>query len=191
MLTIHYFCVSISTKGVILLGIGKRIKEARERLGMSRIQLAAGLGVTVSAVSNYENDISGPKEQVMYKLLEILSVDANYLFQDEMKKLIYKDKAILELEEYPVIVKYRRLNDSGKEYIHAQLDFALSQEKYKGKLPLIGGQGIQAETEPEESDFVDVSYAAYGGDSGTFQISREQFNEAKKLFDEYDYRTDK
>lgn len=112
------------------MGIGKRIKQARERLNITQKELGHLIGVTGSAITNYENEVSHPKEPVMYKLLEVLKVDANYLFQDEMKAAQKGDETVLALDEYPIIVKYRRLNDSGKEYIDSQLDYALSQERY-------------------------------------------------------------
>lgn len=68
------------------MSIGNRIKEARENLKLSRNELANLLGVTPSAVSNYENNISSPKEPVLYKLFEALQCDANFLFQDEMEE---------------------------------------------------------------------------------------------------------
>lgn len=68
------------------MGIGKRIKEARENLGLTQKELADKLGITGSAITNYENNTSHPKEPIMYKLFEVLHCDANFLFQDEMKK---------------------------------------------------------------------------------------------------------
>ena len=64
------------------MGIGYRIKEAREIQGLTQIELGRLVGVTGSAITNYENETSHPKEPVMYKLIEALKVDANYLFQD-------------------------------------------------------------------------------------------------------------
>lgn len=70
------------------MGIGKRVKEARERLGLTQKELGEIIGVTASAVTNYENGTSHPKEPVMYALIDALKVDANFLFQDEVKKEI-------------------------------------------------------------------------------------------------------
>lgn len=67
------------------MGIGRRIKEARERLGYTQQELANIIGVTDSAITNYEKETSHPKEQILYKLIEALRVDANYLFQDSVK----------------------------------------------------------------------------------------------------------
>jgi len=66
------------------MGIGIRIKQAREAIGLTQKQLAQQLGITPSAVTNYENEVSHPKEPILYKLLDTLKVDANFLFQDEM-----------------------------------------------------------------------------------------------------------
>ena len=62
--------------------IGERIKQARELRSLSRKELAALLGVTRSAIGNYEAGISFPKPQVLCALFGALKVDANFLFQD-------------------------------------------------------------------------------------------------------------
>jgi transcriptional regulator with XRE-family HTH domain len=65
-------------------GIGRRIREAREAKGLTQAELASLIGTTPSAVSNYEKGVSHPKEAILYKLIKVLEVDANFLFQDEM-----------------------------------------------------------------------------------------------------------
>ena len=64
------------------MSIGSRIKQAREKRGLSRKELATLVGVTVSAIGNYETGISFPKPQVLCALFGALKVDANFLFQD-------------------------------------------------------------------------------------------------------------
>lgn len=66
------------------MSMGSRIKAVRESRGMSRENLAQLLNITVSSVSNYENDISTPKEPILISLMAALGIDANYLFHDEM-----------------------------------------------------------------------------------------------------------
>ncbi len=104
------------------MGIGYRIKEARERLGLTQTELGQKVGVTGSAITNYEKETSHPKEQVIYKLMETLGVDANYLFQDCMH-IPPKDNDIA-LSEYEHIKKYRNLDDHGKKMV----DFTLKEE---------------------------------------------------------------
>ncbi len=43
------------------MGIGYRIKEARENLGFTQTELGKLIGVTGSAITNYENETSHPK----------------------------------------------------------------------------------------------------------------------------------
>lgn len=66
------------------MGIGPRIREMRENRGMTQKELAFSIGVTPSAVTNYEAGVSHPKEPVLHALFRALQVDANYLFQDDL-----------------------------------------------------------------------------------------------------------
>ena len=77
------------------MSINSRIKERREALGLSRIELASMIGVTPSAIANYENGISSPKIELLYKLFDALKCDANYLYQDEMTELNKSDSLLL------------------------------------------------------------------------------------------------
>lgn len=107
------------------MGIGFRIKEARENMNMSRVQLAELVNVTPSAISNYENEISSPKEQVLLALLKTLKVDANYLFQDVID-IKFDFKATLK-EEY-LLKRYRKLDKHSQELIEMILDKELSRK---------------------------------------------------------------
>ena len=49
------------------MSFGERIKFRRGELKLSRGELAGRLGVSPSAVSNYENGLSFPKEDVMLR----------------------------------------------------------------------------------------------------------------------------
>ena len=101
------------------MSIGSRIKELRELNGISRNEFASMLGVTVS---NYENDVSSPKEPILFKIIESLNCDANYIFQDSVK--IKTQQNDVTLAEYEHIKKYRGLDDHGKEIV----DYALDKE---------------------------------------------------------------
>lgn len=105
-----------------MMGIGYRIKEARERLGLTQTELGQKVGVTGSAITNYEKETSHPKEQIIYKLMETLGVDANYLFQDCVN--IPKELNNVTLAEFEYIQKYRELDSHGKEIV----DYILLKE---------------------------------------------------------------
>lgn len=63
------------------MGIGSNVKRIRTKLGMDQKTLASKLGVTAGAVSNYENDVSAPKEEVLFRMFEVLNVTPDELFE--------------------------------------------------------------------------------------------------------------
>lgn len=97
------------------MSIGKRIRELRESKGLTQSQLAELLGITKSAVGNYELDLSGPKESVLYKLIDVLECDANYLFQDGVKSK--QNEFSITPKEQDHIKKYRQLDGYGKKVV--------------------------------------------------------------------------
>ena len=79
------------------MSVGSRIRELREDKELSRAELADKIGVTIGAVSNYENEVSSPKEPILFKIMEVLEYDANYLFQDSINIPTMKDSfSVLE-----------------------------------------------------------------------------------------------
>ena len=105
------------------MGLSNRLKERREQLGLTQSEVATLLGITPGAVGNYENGVSTPKADVLFKVFDALKCDANYLFQDEMSKRSQEDNATpLEMEHH--VKKYRGLDTHGKEMV----DFTLEKE---------------------------------------------------------------
>lgn len=102
------------------MGIGKRIKEARDSLGLTQEELAKIVGVTKAAIGNYETGVSHPKENVLYKLFKALNCDANFLFQDEIKHSGSEFKYSSHDEK--LIKKYRALDERGKQTIDMALN---------------------------------------------------------------------
>ncbi len=93
------------------MGLGKRIRALRERAGITQEELAQRLGVTPSAVGNYERDISHPKEEVLYRLFSALSCEPNELFSD------YYNVKLSPAQLH--IMKYRELDEHGRELVDA------------------------------------------------------------------------
>lgn len=65
------------------MGIGNKIKELRLKKGITQESLAVKLGVTPSAVGNYERGVSFPKEEVLMRLFSALSCTPNDLLGAE------------------------------------------------------------------------------------------------------------
>jgi len=66
------------------MNFGERLRTARKIAKLNQEELGEKIGVTKSSVSNYEKCITNPSIEVVYKICEVLGVDANYLFQDSI-----------------------------------------------------------------------------------------------------------
>ena len=101
------------------MSVGSRIRELRENKELSRAEFADKIGVTVGAISNYENEVSSPKEPILFKIMQVLECDANYLFQDSINIPAMKDS--FSVIEHNLIKKYRELDAHGKDMVDTVL----------------------------------------------------------------------
>jgi transcriptional regulator with XRE-family HTH domain len=69
---------------VMYMSLATRLKAARKAKGLTQKELAALVGVTGSAIGNYEKSVSSPNEDTLIRLMDALGVDANYLYADDM-----------------------------------------------------------------------------------------------------------
>lgn len=114
---------------------GNRCRARREELGMSRAQLAGLLGVSVSAVSNYETGVSFPKEEVLLRLFDALHTDPNTLFQDSFRG----GGHVLSRSERALIDRCRALSPRGRETVKHLADTLCAYQEE------VAGDGADAE----------------------------------------------
>ena len=92
----------------------EQLRKRREELGLSRAELAERLGVSLSAVGNYETGVSAPKEGVLLRLFDALEVDPNYLYRGSFRS----GGGSCSDEELHLLEKYRRLPLTGRQTVH-------------------------------------------------------------------------
>ena len=98
-----------------------RLKEARQKIRLTQAQAAEAIGVAKSTYAGYETGHSEPDLQKIEKLLDVLKVDANFLWQDEAaEKGGYANR--LSLEEERLLERYRALDEWGKRAIDAIME---------------------------------------------------------------------
>jgi len=107
------------------MSFGERMKVRREELGLSRVQLADQMGVSPSAISNYENGLSFPKEDVMLRLFDGLQTDPNTLFQDSFRG----GGEVLTRSERLLLKRYRGLSPLGRESVRSVVETLLAYQK--------------------------------------------------------------
>lgn len=100
------------------MSLNDRIKQARLNAGLTQEQLGEKIGVAKTTVAGYEKNRE-PDSATLGALMDALRVDANFLFQDEMKELESDDFTVPEIKH---IKKYRTLDEYGKAAVDSILD---------------------------------------------------------------------
>lgn len=108
------------------MAFSDRLKESRTNANLTQEQLAEKLGIAKSTLSGYENGSREPAISTIAKMLDILNVDANYLYQDEVQSLT---DVVVDIAEKMILEKYRALDEHGKEMV----DFTLEKEWERSK----------------------------------------------------------
>lgn len=113
-------CVMIDNR------IDKRIKQCRERLGLTQEQFAEKTGFTANYISTLERGASFPRCEKLITLLNALEVSADAIFCDVVDHSTkYKaNKLSEELETLPL--------DAQKRIIQ-MVELMIEQEKNNGK----------------------------------------------------------
>lgn len=104
------------------MAFNDRIKEARLASGLTQEQVAEKIGIAKSTLTGYEKGNREPSIPTVKKLMDILNVDANFLYQDEMTDLRQTDDSYYSKSEQEVIKKYRCLDNRGREAVDLLLD---------------------------------------------------------------------
>lgn len=173
------------------MGIGRRIKEARLRQRLTQEELGRRLGITKGAVANYENDTSHPKETVLYRIFQVLSVDANFLFQDVMPAESSQKASPFPLfseAELSHLEQYRRLSDYSRETIDYLMQRELLQEAAQPAV-LSAGQiaGRSAAAAVPASAALPASASAAADDNSVSAEQREETAADTKILQLYPY----
>lgn len=147
------------------MSIGQRLRQRRRELGMSQAELAQRLGVTPSAVSNYESGQNAMREEILLQVFQVLDIDANYLYQDVCAGRGFP----VSIEEKALVQKYRSLSLPGRQTLQAVADalgaFQTEMEQLAPpaeirQIPLYrcpAAAGLAAPVFGEDFDYIDVT----------------------------------
>lgn len=101
-----------------------RMKEARKRKGLTQEQLATMIGVAKPTYNGYEKGNSEPNMLTLTKIMNVLEVDADFLFQDEV---LQRKENTASPSEMDMVKKYRSLDDHGKKLIDVVLEHEIKR----------------------------------------------------------------
>lgn len=148
------------------MSFSTRLKERRLYLKLTRADLAAILGVTPSAIANYENGVSFPKTEVLYALFDALHCDANYLYQDILKQ---ENQMNASGAEWGLLRTYRELDSYGQELVRLVLE--KEQERVQS----------EAAGRPQESGWEELEAVARSKDASAKTIQVDSGFDPSKL----------
>ena len=149
------------------MSVGQRLRQRREELGMSRQELARLLGVSVSAIGNYETGQNFMREDILVRLLHVLQVDPNYLYQD-----VYQSSDFhCSPTEMDMVKQYRELSVTAQRLVRALLQGLLTCQREAEEL---SGPAAQREIPLYESPAA-AGYAApvFGEDYDLIPVTGE------------------
>lgn len=122
------------------MSFASRLRQAREQSGFTQQDLAEKLGVTKSAVGNYENGVSSPKRDVLLKIFDVLQVEPNFLYQDSFSSEL-SGAVQLTPRQSALLSSFDQLNEEGQtkavEYVE---DLVLTGRYKKNVLRLTWAQ---------------------------------------------------
>lgn len=111
---------------MIDLRIGKRIKQCRERLGLTQDQFAEKIGLTTNYISNVERGVSFPRCEKLILILNGLKVSAGAIFCDVLTHSTnYKASALSE--------ELASLSPKARKRILQMVELMIQQEKENKK----------------------------------------------------------
>lgn len=112
-----------------------RLRAARKAKGWTQKSLAEKLGLTKSAVSNWENGISTPHYEELTRLADLLEVSLDYLRgESDIQKVVKLDSDLADLEKLltgPITFKGQTLDEEQRQRAKEMIEYILFSSKKK------------------------------------------------------------
>ncbi len=115
-------------KKTLEITIGERIREKRDKADLSQKDLAKAVGVTQSAVNQYEKGTKRPSSEVLSKIAMALSTSTDYLLGSAENDTIFMDKEVAV-----VFRDFKKLSHQDKQQIIKNIEFLKDLSKKKEK----------------------------------------------------------
>lgn len=93
------------------MSLDERLKEARKNAGLSQKEVSERTGIAKSTLSEYESGKTTPTMNALYKIMNVIGVSADFLFQDDVEN----HETILTERESELIGYSRKLSENNQE----------------------------------------------------------------------------
>lgn len=115
--------------------IGERLRLLRKEKGISKRELVSSLPLNYSTYANYESGFREPNSEVLQMLARYYNVSLDFIMgmTDNRKKA--DEIAILTDEEHEQIMRYRSLDEHGKDIINCILKKECERMNFPNEKP--------------------------------------------------------
>ena len=100
--------------------LGKRIKEAREFLGIGQKEFAKKIGIIYQTLSKYERSEIKPTTEILTKLTEIHGININWLLTGNGNMFIEEEKKS-NTKANEIIEAYEKLPEDKQKYYYFKI----------------------------------------------------------------------
>ena len=126
---IHLWCNK--QKGQVTSMVGKNIKKFREKNGLTQDSMAASLGVTRQAVSNWETEKTQPDIDTLQRIAQILEVSVEeIIYGSKREYTVVNNKTVKNVKKglsfgavLGMIISYVKWQSIGWAIIHGLLNW--------------------------------------------------------------------
>ena len=112
-----------------MFSFGKKLREAREAIGLSQKDLATKIGSVHTVIGRYERDEMKPSIDVVKRLAEELGTTVGYLLGEAKESQLLKDPVMLQRFQ-----EINELDDADKACVFTFLDAFLAKNKMQAFL---------------------------------------------------------
>ena len=107
-----------------------RLRECREKCGMTQKYVALSIGVSYPSVSQWETGVNTPTIENLIRLADLYGATVDYLVGRDVEAPSYQPRQYDRAEER-LVESYRALTKQGQEYIRQQM--AIARQLYSGE----------------------------------------------------------
>lgn len=96
--------------------VNSRLKELRKQRGLTQVEVAQIVGLTVATYSRYEKGLFKLESIMLCKLAEYYGVSVDYILMRTNDPRMYKDTPMADID---FLAQYARLNEANQEILVA------------------------------------------------------------------------
>jgi transcriptional regulator with XRE-family HTH domain len=151
------------------MSLGKKLREARKKAGLTQRQLAEIIGAKHNSVSNWEKGLNSPNPETIGELCAVLNITPNDLLIGDALESLLRTKDGLSPEDAAFLRKYRRLDAIARGAVDALVDY-FAGFALREPAPVVDFPGSGDFAEPEISDIMrgKISRQSVAAGTGTY-----------------------